>query len=378
MQAEETRTSALVAYIRNVTEDQCYIGLQQLVGLLGGIEQFVQPGDHVFIKPNFVAPFRNAVTSYVLLSAVISLVRSAGGKLLIGESSGFEFDTAHTFKALGLHNFAIAHDVALLNLDAGDFIKVPAKSGPVRSLWIARPALEADVLINLPRLKRHSLTQVTVGMKNLLGLLRCDSRRQLHAWGIEAGIVALNHAIQPDLTIVDGLTTLSRAVYGHSEPAGMLVGSTDLRVLDPFCAGLLGVNFESVPHIVQFAGHNPQYRVVGDAPPAGQHTDNHHSSLEYFYRLAFQGLYLADSAYAALRPGSSMVPTIHYWLGIRPAIRSKDCTECGDCAEVCPINAIDVAGRRIIPRVCMSLRCLRCVEVCPENAIEVKGWRRPD
>ncbi len=371
MPVDEVRSSPLVAYVQDVAADRCDAGLRRLVGLLGGIHQFVQPGNRVFIKPNFVAPFQDAVTSYALLSAVIAMVRGAGGEPIIGESSGFEFDTAHTFKALELDGFAAAHHVPLLNLDDEDFVLLD-------TLWIARPAIEADVLINLPRLKRHSLTRVTVGMKNLFGLLRRDSRRALHAGGIEAGIVALNRVIQPDLTIVDGLTTLSRAVYGRPQPTGMLVGSADLRALDPFCAGLLGVDFESVPHIVQFAGRDPQFQIVGDTPPPRLHENEHITLFERAYRLVFRGVYAADSAYAALRPGRSLVPAVHYWLGIRPALRARDCTACGDCAKVCPVDAIDVPGRRIIPGACMTLRCLRCVTACPENAIEVKGWRRPD
>jgi uncharacterized protein (DUF362 family)/NAD-dependent dihydropyrimidine dehydrogenase PreA subunit len=378
MKVDKRQPSSHVAYVHHVALDQCSAGLRRLVDLLGGVERFVQSGSRVFIKPNLVAPFYNAVTSYALLSEVIALVRDAGGKPLVGESSGFEFDTAHTFKALGLHDFAAARDVPVLNLDNEDFVPVTVENGPVRTLWIARAAMEADVLINLPRLKRHSLTRVTVGMKNLFGLLRRDSRRRLHARGIEAGIVALNRAIRPNLTIVDGLTVLSRAVYGRSEPSGILVGSADLRALDPFCAGLLGVDFKMVPHISQFAGHDPQYQIVGDTPARREHMDNHGTMPERIYRLIFRGIYLADSAYAALRPGHSLVPTVHYWLGIRPAIRSRECTECGDCAEICPVDAIDVSARRIISGRCMSLRCLRCVKVCPENAIEVKGWRRPD
>ena len=367
-----------VAYVHKVTADQCSAALRRLVDLLGGMEKFVQPGDRVFIKPNFVAPFQNAVTGYELLSALLSLVREAGGEPLLGESSGFEFNTAHTFKALGLDDFAAAHEVPLFNLDNKDFVQVSIEKGPVGALWISRPALEADVLFNLPRLKRHSLARVTVGMKNLFGLLRRDSRRALHARGIEAGIVALNRAIQPDLTIVDGLTTLSRAVYGHAEAAGVLVGSADLRALDPFCAGLLGMDFESVPHILHFAGSDPQYQVVGDTPPPRPRADSHDSLFKKLYRMVFQGIYLIDSAYAALWPRHSLIPALHYWLGIRPAIKAQDCTECGDCAQVCPVDAIDVPGRRIIPGACMTLRCLRCVKACPENAIEVKGWRRPD
>ena len=371
------RPSSPVAYVRNVKADQCASGLRRIVDLLGGMGQFVQPGDRVFIKPNFVAPFDEAVTNYTLLAAVLSMVREAGGKPVVGESAGFEFDTAHTFKALGLREFATAHDVPLLNLDEGKFVEVKVDSGPVRTLWVAQSALEADVLINLPRLKRHSLTRVTLGMKNLLGLLNRDSRRRLHAWGIEAGIVALNRIIQPDLTIVDGLTILSRAVYGHAEPAGILAGSADLRALDPFCASLLGVDFESVPHIVQFAGHAPQVKVLGDTPPPVQYTDRHDSLPERVYRLIFQSMYLVDQVRAVFGRGHSLIPAIHYWLGIRPAIRFKDCTQCGDCTRVCPVEAIDVARRRIVPGVCMSLRCLRCVGACPVNAIEVRGWRRP-
>jgi uncharacterized protein (DUF362 family)/Pyruvate/2-oxoacid:ferredoxin oxidoreductase delta subunit len=368
----------VVAYIQDVDPKQCEKDLQHLIQLLGGIERFVRPGDRVFIKPNLVAPFDQAVTSQAVLTTVIGMVREAGGEPSMGDSSGFEFDTAYTFKALGLGDFAATYDIPCLNLDETGFVQVDIEDGPVRSLWIARPALEADVLINLPRLKRHSLTQVTLGMKNLFGLLRRDSRRQLHARDIEQGIVALNRIVRPDLTIVDGLTTLSRAVYGHTEALGVLVAGADLRTVDPFCAGLLGINPKTVPHIAQFAGDSPHLEIVGDTPVPVHFPSSRENSLsKRLYRLVFQGMYAADRLYAALLPGRSLIPMVHYWLGIRPAIRRRECIQCGDCTAVCPADAIDLSDRRIIASACMRLRCLRCVEACPMDAIEVKGWRRP-
>jgi uncharacterized protein (DUF362 family)/ferredoxin len=361
-----------------VGAEKCDQGLRRIIDLLGGIEAFVRAGGHVFIKPNFVAPFPDAVTDLTLLATVVSIVRDAGGQPVIGESSGYEFSTEHTFSALGLNEFAAAQGVTLLNLDEGEFEQVALANRPTCALQIARPALEADVIINLPRLKRHSLTRVTLGMKNLMGLLRRDSRRLIHARDIEAGIVALNRIVQPTLTIVDGMTTLSRAVYGHTESREILVGGANLGTLDPFCAGLLGIDYKTVPHIAQFAGDISRFDVVGDDPEPMYTTSGREDKLsKQLYRLVFQSMYAADRLYAALRPGQSLIPMVHYWLGIRPAIRGKDCTQCGACVKVCPVSAIDVDQRRIMPRRCMTLRCLRCVKACPENAIEVKGWRRP-
>ena len=365
----------------------------QALALLGGLEQIVRPGDRVLLKPNFVAPFARAVTSLEVIEAVVEAVRACGGAPVIAESSGFEFDTAATFALLGVREWAQARGVAVLNLDEGPFTRVATDLGIME---VAQVALEADALINLPKLKRHSLTRVTLGIKNLMGLLSRDSRRWLHARGLERGLAALAEVVNPQLTILDALTVTSRAVYGESAPLGMILASRDVVALDHYACGLLGEDPQQVAHIreaVRIGLGSSAYRVTGGSAATGRESPSREwnslpkSEVDQFqtgissprsrdlaYRLFFRAMYLTDLPFSRLT-GRSLIPYVHYWLGIRPYLEKDLCDRCGRCAEVCPVEAILVEEKRIIPDRCMRVRCLRCVSACPRGAIRARGWR---
>jgi uncharacterized protein (DUF362 family)/NAD-dependent dihydropyrimidine dehydrogenase PreA subunit len=374
------------------------------LALLGGLQSLVQPGDRVLLKPNFVAPFADAATSLEVIAAVVEAVRDCGGAPFIAESAGFEFDTETTFALLGAREWAQARGVPLLNLDGGPFARVATELG---TLEIAQAALEADVLINLPKLKGHSLTRVTLGIKNLMGLLNRDSRRWLHARGLERGLAALAQVIKPQLTILDALTVTSRAAYAESAPLGMILGSRDLVALDHYACALLGEDPQQIGHIrgaIQRGLGASEYRVIGgsaaldgESPSREWHSqpkdesyqfqsgifnsrpyasDDHpsaHAPRFALYRLFFRAMYLADLPFSRLT-GRSLIPPVHYWLGIRPHLERELCDRCGRCAEVCPVGAIKVAEKRIMPAKCMRVRCLRCLSACPRRAIRTRGW----
>jgi uncharacterized protein (DUF362 family)/ferredoxin len=356
--------------------------------LLGGLESLVHPGDRVLLKPNFVAPFAQAATSFEVIEAVVEAVRECGGEPIIAESSGFEFDTEATLALLGVREWAQARDVPVLNLDHGPFAHVVTEIG---TLEIAQAALDADALINLPKLKRHSLTAVTLGIKNLMGLFSRDSRRWLHAVGLERGLAALARAVKPQLTILDALTVSSRAVYGESAPLGMILGSRDLVALDHYACGLLGEDPQQIAHIreaIRIGLGNSEYRVVRSNTAMGREGDfrlesevrqlqagiSNPRSHGSTYRLFFRAMYLADLPFSRLT-GRSLIPHVHYWLGIRPHLEKELCDRCGRCAEVCPVGAIGVMEKKIIPARCMRVRCLRCASACPRGAIRPRGRR---
>ncbi len=337
---------------------------------LGGLAQCVRPGDTVLLKPNFVAPFADAVTDFRIIAAVADAVRAQGATPVVGESAGYEFDTAHTLVALGADDFCRDIGVQLVNLDEGTFQRVPTGDAIIGSLRVARLALEVETIINLPCLKRHSLTGVTFGMKNLMGLVHRSSRRRMHVLGIERGIAALNRVLRPALTVVDGLKVMSRAVYGVQRDLGILIGGTDVVAVDRVCCQVMGVAVGEVGHIpsgpVSDAARDIKPLAVTDERPASG----------WLYRAVFRLMYLLDGPLGWAFPTGSLIPHAHYWLGIRPHLNRAQCDDCGRCVLVCPVEAIDLKARRVIGVRCMKLRCLRCVDACPRGAIEVRGLRR--
>jgi len=358
--------------------------LSRVLEGIGGMASIVPPRSRVLIKPNFVGPFEKAVTSFELIEAIVEEVRGAGGIPFIAESSGFEFNTEATFRAIGAYKFAEKIGVELLNLDHQPFRRVTVERGRVSHFLISAPVLEADRIINVPRLKGHSLTRFTFGLKNLLGCVARATRRRIHVMGLNRGIVELNRLIHSDLCIIDGQSYLGRAIFDAEQPLGMIAAGRDVVATDIACCRILNIDYRRVKHIKLAArelsegGTGPkgiEPEIVGHLP---------HSALARLrtgpicpiHCGGMWGLYAVDWVYSALF-GGTVIPKFHYYVAVRPRIDYKRCDLCGECARVCPASAIDMESCTIDPQRCMYLRCLRCVEACPKDAISVVGLRKP-
>jgi len=356
--------------------------VEGILSSMGGMSNFVKPGNLVLIKPNFVAPFPHATTSLEVLEAVVDSVRRCGGQPVIAESSGYEFDTEVTFKTLGAYEFASKIDVRLVNLDKARYTRARLARGSVRDVKIPKLVLDADVLINVPKLKRHSVTRATIGIKNLFGFLHRESRCKIHSLGLERAILELAKMIRSHLVIVDGTTISERAVFGAQRALNLIVGSDSVYAADLFCCRFLGVHPRDVGHIrlaldeglmdekctavsveteklsVNFPGVDKRARF---------------SAQKGLLRAGYKMMYSLEIPYKTIMKGRSLIPVAHFYFGIRPWLDRAMCDDCGDCVRVCPVNAIRIPQKEIDAALCMRVRCMRCVRACPRRAIRVRG-----
>ena len=246
---------------------------------------------------------------------------------------------------------------------------------------------QADVLINVPKLKRHSLTKVTIGVKNLFGLLKRESRRKIHAVNLESGIFELAQVINPDLVIVDGSVIGSRAVYGRHEDLGLIVGGTNPFAVDMFCCRFLQADYRQVGHLriaLDKGIVKEDFKIVDLMHQADERailsplTVQPDSLAQKLHRLIYQLVYIADTPYSKLLKGKSIIPLMHFYLGMRPYLDIGRCTDCGECVPICPVNAIKIPQRSINANLCMPVRCMKCIAACPENAISARGRKVPN
>ncbi|MBW1785006.1 MAG: DUF362 domain-containing protein [Deltaproteobacteria bacterium] len=358
--------------------------VRDLLAAMNGLDRIVRPGHLVLIKPNFVAPFPRAATSLHVLEPIVHEVKNCGGHPVIVESSGYEFDTETTFKVLSVYEFGEKTGADIVNLDRAKFVNARLETGNVREVKIPEIVKEADVIINVPKIKRHSLTKVTLGIKNLFGLLHRDSRRKIHALGLERGILETARLIAPNLVIADGSTIAERAVYGAERFLGALVGGRDIYAVDMFCCGLLNVRWRDVPHIrfaVEQGLTDKDYEAVTSGPGVVMNGIDGAAKIENkvarqgLLKAAYQLMYLSDLAADRVFGELSLIPKIHFHMGIHPSLNGKKCTVCGLCNDVCPVSAIDLREKKINTALCMRVRCLKCVEACPESAITIRGRR---
>ena len=262
--------SQAVAFTRASNYDRSEIdqAVTTLLDTWGGMEHFVKPGDRVLLKPNLLTgsrPTKECVTRIELVAAVARQVQAVGGKPFLGDSPAFG-----SAQGVALAN-GYAPLLAELNLPLVEFQgkRYAVDSDQFQHLRLSKEAMEADVVINLPKVKSHMQLTVTLGVKNLFG---CVPGKMKAWWHMEAGkdkerfgalLVETAKAIDADLTILDGIIGHEGNGPSAGEPRflGWLGAADNVFALDRAVIDILGVDPAQVPTIVAAdrLGYAPAY-----------------------------------------------------------------------------------------------------------------------
>src|SRR5436305_4337421 len=352
---------------------------------IGGMAVVLQGAKVAILKPNFVAgrsAETGSTTSFALLKAVAEEVQACGAEPVLCEMPGTEFDREATYTILGVEQFCTANGIRILRIDPEgdelDWVELrPAGAKKLRRFSIPRILNEA-CLINLPVLKTHVVSTMTLGMKNPMGILPRPDRRSMHTLGIDQCIVDMNRAIKPGLTIVDGSVGQDGEgpLYGDKADLQVLVAGRDSLAVDLVCCQLVGVKPRDIPHLklaLEQLG-KPSWTLVGEE--VGVIKKFRLPAQKPLYRFIFWMMYPLDYPYTWIAERGNHFCTMLYSTGLagtRPQIQAALCTHCGKCVEACPLpNVIDLTTLKVNYSTCQ--RCLLCYEACPEHAISVKGY----
>jgi uncharacterized protein (DUF362 family) len=226
------------------------------VAALGGIQRFVQKGQVVIIKPNICVDYHPpeyaATTNPAVVAAVVKLCLEAGaGKVKVMDAPfGGTADSAYSKS--GIREAVEAAGGSMEIMAPAKFVRYEIPDGKDIQAWnFYRDALEADVLINLPIAKHHSLARLTLGGKNLLGLV--SNVGQLHR-NLGQRIADVTSRVRPTLTIVDAV----RILVDHGPTGGSLddvqqtntvIASHDLVAADAWAATLFGLSGKDIDYI---------------------------------------------------------------------------------------------------------------------------------
>src|SRR5437016_932497 len=225
-------------------------GAHRVIKQIGGMAAVLQGAKVAILKPNFVAgrsAETGSTTSFALLKAVAEEVQACGAEPVLCEMPGTEFDREATYTILGVEQFCAANGIRILRIDPEgdeqDWVELrPEGAKKLRRFSIPRILNEA-CLINLPVLKTHVVSSMTLSMKNPMGILPRPDRRSMHTLGIDQCIVDMNLGIRPDLTIVDGSVGQDGEgpLYGDRADLQVLIAGHDSLAVDLVCCQVLGV-----------------------------------------------------------------------------------------------------------------------------------------
>jgi len=225
---------------------------REAIDLLGGMSRFVNPGERVLIKPNglFQTYRLGAVAEPAVVAEAARLVLEAGGKPLIGENDlvynpeSPKFETSvgkRYYEALAA--IGLAQAVPLVDVTAGEMREVDFPDGKVIKNSVITPVIfDVEKIIDIPILKTHDQTQVSLGIKNLKGLLPVSERIRYHETSVEQAIVDLCGFVKPHLTIIDATTAGEGLGPGECTPVKMdlVIAGANTLATDMVGAAVMG------------------------------------------------------------------------------------------------------------------------------------------
>jgi uncharacterized protein (DUF362 family) len=229
------------------------------VAALGGMERFVKPGETVLVKPNMAwdrTPEQGANTHPEVVAEVVRLCRTAGARRVIVSENSIH-DAGRVAERSGIRAAVAAAGGELSLPGARDFEWTALAGAILTSSDVLSVLFQADRLINVPVVKHHSLSHLTCGMKNHMGLIG-GSRGRLHQ-EIHTAVVDLAAAFRPTLTVVDATRVMLRngPTGGRLEDVAAVnavAACTDPVAGDAWAARQIGLDPAAVGYVVLAEG----------------------------------------------------------------------------------------------------------------------------
>ena len=344
-------------------------GLRNLLEPLGGMESFVLPGERVLLKPNLLSPKapEKAVTTHpAVVREIIQLVRSAGGIPIVGDSPGVG-GVQRVAEKSGIMN--VLRETGTDLVEFSETVELNG-TGIFRRIPLAAPYLEADKVINLPKLKTHEMMTITCAVKNLFGAVVGSAKA---AWHLKAGadrelfarlLVEIYQLRPPDLTIVDAITAMEGDGPGSGDPrfVGCLIAGSNALSVDLVAADIVGIP--------------PRLRYVERIAEKMGLVGVDHSGI------TIAGISIKEAAVTGFRlPHISDVQfglpsfikhRLKRHLTSRPVPIPDRCVLCGICRDACPPGAMEIHNGKLLIDYQRCIRCFCCRELCPHAALTVK------
>ncbi|MFC1497960.1 DUF362 domain-containing protein [Verrucomicrobiota bacterium] len=351
------------SYTANIQEK-----LEKLLSELGGIKAFVQPGQSALIKPNMLTdrtPDQAVTTHPELIRAIIRIVKNHGGNPSVADSPASIAKVEHVWKKSGIKAVCDEENVPMIILEKAGSVKFNRDNC---SFNIAKPILDADVIINVPKVKTHILTILTAAVKNMYGVVPGYQKTTLHKLyptpqNFGKLIAAIYKTVPPQLNIADAVIGMDGDGPSAGSPIqlGFLAASGNAVAMDLILCSILKINPRTVPYLRylvptdNYTLHTNEISVIGEKPE----------------KITPRSFNCPSTLMGRLIPGR-LVELIQPLLWIRPSI-SDACVQCGRCVEACPSDALSQQKNKtpvLDGKKCIGCCC--CHEICPEKAISMK------
>jgi uncharacterized protein (DUF362 family) len=209
--------------------------------------------DRALIKVNFITTKTwdtGATTDPIVVEAIIQKMKELPVEVYVVESDATMTNADRAFRATGMEEMCERNGVGWINLRrAGDNVELKIPDGKALSSIKVPRIVTESAIINAAKLKTHSETQVTLGMKNMFGLL--PEKGRYHFRGMHRVIADINSVLRPALTVIDGFIAMEGRGPVHGTPVRMdtIIAGTDVVATDATACRVMGFDPHLVDHI---------------------------------------------------------------------------------------------------------------------------------
>lgn len=345
--------------------------IENSLQLLGGLNKFIKKGEKVLLKPNLLTSQKSELactTHPEFIRAVIKIVRKAGVEPYLGDSPGYH-PIQRVLSVSGIKKVCEEENVPVVPFETPIEVKIPDGQF-VKSLIIAKEVLNFDKIINLPKLKNHSLTQFTCATKNIYGVVPGLRKTQYHmrfphAYLFLKMLIDLNRIIKPTLSIVDGVIGMEGEgpLGGIPKKVGVIMAGVNSIAVDYVAAKIINYDPDQLLLIKiakesGFGGYSKDKIIV-----KGDKIDD-----------------LIVKDFKTLRPadlvGHGILFKIKRLIYKRilikePVVKRKMCQACQECIKICPAQTISLKNKKAKIKHNKCIHCYCCAEMCRYNAIKL-------
>ena len=363
---------AKVFIIKENSYDQSRVNsaVKRIFSHFGGIERYVKKGDLVLLKANMLSAneiSERVTTDPQIARAVAVEVLNAGGKPVICDSPGLD-KFSNVAKKSGLA--AVAEELRIPCEELTTPTELPSSESAVfHKIEVSQKVLDADVIINLPKMKTHGQMVLTLGVKNLFGVVVAQRKAEWHyKVGLRRDMFAsllidIYLGIKPAFTILDGIWGMEGKGPSNGNPRnfGLLAGAENALTLDFHISRILGLPLPEFPLWQAAKQRNLPEAEIIDSDLEG----------DFSHPFVFDNVVIPKLSTMRVIP---RIPLIEPMLTSRPVQDINKCVRCFRCIEICPARAMNKNkdGVKIDIDYKKCIRCYCCHEFCPKDAIDFK------
>ncbi len=370
-------------YCNNYDRDNVFNAVNNAVKSLGNVNEIIKPNKRILIKPNLLSAYlpEQAITTHPeVVRAVVRIVKYFGAIPIVGDSPGNLLNgIEHIWEKTGMLAMAKEENIELVNFEKFGSIEVSIQHPTIKQICVTKALIEYDAIINIPKLKTHTLMGFSCGIKNFYGVIPGTGKMEYHKlapapYDFSYLLSEIYRMVKEKLlfTLVDGIDGLEGngpSLSGKKRSFNIVAASKDTVSLDVFFLSKFGFKLKD----------NILIKPLREKNLGNVNLKNIICVGDDISKFNFEKVKLPVTKkfinFLPRKITRFIAKCLGYFIWVAPVINNRKCVNCLQCIKHCPANTIYfVKGETEHPIVkrnnCIS--CFCCHELCYHKAIDIK------